>query len=96
MRDREQRLPLVSINASSENENLQTLMEGVCELVTFYEHVSRTNSGSRLHTLLTANVKDSCQWVSHNAMSRNTLIYIFTFFTAGLHSLKPSRRDREQ
>lgn len=77
MQDKDQRLPLVSINASSENENLLTLMEGVCELVTFYEHVSRTNSGSQLHTLLTANVKDSCQWVSHNV---NTLMSILLHF----------------
>lgn len=66
MQEREQRPPLV--NTSSVGVSLQTLMEGVCELVAFYEHVSRTNNGSQLHSLLTANVKDSCQWVSNNAM----------------------------
>lgn len=72
--------PLVSINASSENGNLHTLMEGVCELVTFYELVSRTNNGSLLHTLLTANIKDSCQWVSHNFLSRKYIdVHMITF-----------------
>lgn len=42
-------------------------MEGVCELVAFYEHVSRTENGSLLHTLLTANVEESCEWVNSSS-----------------------------
>lgn len=93
------RPPLVNTSVSSDdddsNGNLHALMKGVCELVTFYEHVSRTESGSLLHTLLTANMNDSCQWVSQNAMS---LIYIDGFhfhLTAEQLSVEPSGRDRQ-
>ena len=45
-------------------EDLNSAIEGVCHLVSFYELVSKTKSGSDFHTLLAANVEDSCQWVS--------------------------------
>lgn len=45
-------------------DGLHSLIDGVCKLVSFYELVSRAQSGSHLHILLTANMEDSCRWVS--------------------------------
>ena len=49
---------------SSVDQKLDSLMDAVCKLVSFYELVASTSSGSRLHAVLTANVEDSCNWVS--------------------------------
>ena len=64
--------PLVILNTTetdpaaedSDVNGLHSVIEGVCRLVSFYELVSKTESGSDLHTLLAANVEDSCHWVS--------------------------------
>ena len=56
--------PLVSVLSDSENQDIQNVLDGVCELVSFFELVSEAESGSTLHELLAAIVKDSCQWVS--------------------------------
>ena len=56
--------PLVNILSESENQDIQNVLDGVCELVSFFELVSEAESGSTLHAILTAIVKDSCQWVS--------------------------------
>ena len=47
---------------------LETI-EGVCQLVMLHEHVARTDAGSDLHTVLAANVEDSCHWVSYNFLN---------------------------
>ena len=44
--------------------HLPSVLEGVCDLVSVYELISKVDSGSDLHTLLTENVVDSCTWVS--------------------------------
>ena len=48
------------------DEHLQSLIDGVCKLVSSYELVSRVDSGSDLHVLLAANLEDSCNWVGDN------------------------------
>ena len=59
--------PLVAVNRSNpSSELLQSLLEGVCELLSVYDLISRvvdTNS-SDLYLLLTQNIVDSCIWVS--------------------------------
>ena len=42
---------------------LRSVLEGVCDLVSVYELISKVDSGSDLHTLLMQNVVDSCNWV---------------------------------
>ena len=51
---------LLSINGV----HLPSVLEGVCDLVSVYELISKVDSGSDLHTLLIENVIDSCKWVS--------------------------------
>ena len=43
--------------------HIPSVLEGVCDLVSVYELISKVDSGSDLHTLLTQNVVDSCTWV---------------------------------
>ena len=44
--------------------HLPSVLEGVSDLVSVYELISKVDSGSDLHTLLTENVVDFCNWVS--------------------------------
>ena len=44
--------------------HLPSVLEGVCDLVSVYELISKVDSGSDLHTLLIENVVDSFNWVS--------------------------------
>lgn len=55
--------PLVSFNGSSA-VLLESILKGVCDLVSFQEILSRVDNGSDLYHLLTQNVVDSCAWVS--------------------------------
>ena len=61
--------PLVNtLNGDSENQDVENLIDGVCELITFFELVSGADStsDSTFQALLSAVVKDSCLWVSHS------------------------------
>lgn len=49
---------------TSTDQGLESLIDAVCKLVSFHELVSSTDSGSTLHAVLSANVEDSCNWVS--------------------------------
>ena len=42
---------------------LRSVLEGVCDLVSVYDLISKVDNVSDLHTLLTQNVVDSCNWV---------------------------------
>ena len=68
--------PLVSVNksnSSSELEHLESVLEGVCELLSIYDLISRVDTrGSDLYLLFTQNIVDSCIWVS--IYSRTSLI----------------------
>ena len=59
--------PLLNTSAAGEDsvidQNLDTLIDAVCKVVSFYEMVSNTITGSELHAVLTANVEDSCHLV---------------------------------
>ena len=52
-------------DGASADEDLDSVIDSVCKLVSLYELVSSTNSGSNLHTVLSANLEDSCNWVSN-------------------------------
>ena len=60
--------PLVSVNksnSSSESEYLESVLEGVCDLLSIYDLISRVDThGSDLYLFLTQNIVDSCIWVS--------------------------------
>lgn len=49
---------------TSTDQGLESLIDAVCKLVSFHELVSSTDGGSTLHAVLSANVEDSCNWVS--------------------------------
>ena len=48
---------------SNTEQDLDTIMDAVCKVVSYYELVSSVDSGSDLHAILTANVEDSCNLV---------------------------------
>ena len=57
--------PLVTVNeSSSSQELLQSVLDGVCDLLSIYDLLSRVDNCSDLYLLLTQNMVDSCTWVS--------------------------------
>ena len=55
----------MSINDSAAlPELLDGLLDGVCDLLSVYELISRVDNSSDLYLLLTQNMIDSCNWVS--------------------------------
>ena len=44
--------------------SLGSVLQGVCDLLSFYEFLSKTDNSSDLYLLLTQNIVDSCNWVS--------------------------------
>ena len=55
--------PLVSVNDSFTGQ-LGTALKGVCNLLSFYEFLSRVDNGSDFYLLLSQNIVDACEWVS--------------------------------
>ena len=48
------------------DEDLDSVIDSVCKLVSLYELVSSTrHGGSDLRAVLAANLEDSCNWVSN-------------------------------
>ena len=56
---------LLSINGSS-SVQLRSLLEGVCDLVSVYELISKVDKSSDLQIILTQSIMDSCNWVTDN------------------------------
>lgn len=50
------------VNSTAANNS--DVIDGLCNLVSFYELVSRAKPDSQLHAILTATVEESCHWVS--------------------------------
>jgi hypothetical protein len=57
-------------DGASAEEDLDSVIDSVCKLVSLYELVSSTNSGNNLHIVLSANLEDSCNWLHHLISSR--------------------------
>ena len=58
--------PLVSVNDSTaQSELLNSLLKGVCDLLSVYSIISKVDNSSDLYLLLSQNLVDSCNWVSN-------------------------------